>query len=284
MDTLVLEGKEFISTKRAAEITGYAKDYIGQLCREGRVASRLIGRNWYILESSIREHRYGSEVTEEAAESSDSNTATENDFNEIEEKVSFENEPAAENIVEETVSASVAEEPQEDSEAIEEIRRAWQSWFSNRYVEETPATLELSKEREVMATKEAVESAYIEKQTETHESREEQAAPIRISRLSERATVHQSLPSPETLVSMRRGHRAVPLQEAHRGVQEHLEVSRSDRSSQPRKRVILGAFFIAIALISFTIAVIGAGALDSIPVKNTLQSKAMKYIGGTISF
>jgi hypothetical protein len=59
MDEITLEDKAYVSSKRAAQITGYAKDYVGQLCREGRVEARLVGRNWYVLESSIRAHRFG---------------------------------------------------------------------------------------------------------------------------------------------------------------------------------------------------------------------------------
>src|SRR3989344_4573536 len=61
MDELTIGDKIYISSKRAAEITGYAKDYIGQLCREGRVNARLVGRNWYVLEESLRSHRFGEE-------------------------------------------------------------------------------------------------------------------------------------------------------------------------------------------------------------------------------
>jgi hypothetical protein len=68
MEELTLDGKIFISSKRAAQITGYAKDYVGQLCREGRVEARSVGRNWYILESSIREHRFGAEKVTPIAE------------------------------------------------------------------------------------------------------------------------------------------------------------------------------------------------------------------------
>lgn len=55
----MIEGKRYISSKQAAKITGYAKDYIGQLCREGRVPARLVGRSWYVLESAIQDHRFG---------------------------------------------------------------------------------------------------------------------------------------------------------------------------------------------------------------------------------
>ncbi|MHB1163603.1 MAG: hypothetical protein ACYCZZ_03760, partial [Minisyncoccota bacterium] len=59
MDELLIEGKKYISSKQAAKITGYAKDYIGQLCREGRVSARLVGRSWYVLEAAIQDHRFG---------------------------------------------------------------------------------------------------------------------------------------------------------------------------------------------------------------------------------
>jgi hypothetical protein len=61
MDELTLEDKKYISSKRAAQVTGYAKDYIGQLCREGKVEATQLGRNWYVLETSIKEHRFGVE-------------------------------------------------------------------------------------------------------------------------------------------------------------------------------------------------------------------------------
>lgn len=59
MDELLIEDKKYVSSKRAAKMTGYAKDYIGQLCREGRVPARLVGRSWYVLETAIQDHRFG---------------------------------------------------------------------------------------------------------------------------------------------------------------------------------------------------------------------------------
>ncbi len=62
MDELTIDEKKYISSKRAADITGYAKDYIGQLCREGYVPAKRVGRNWYVLESAIKDHRFGADV------------------------------------------------------------------------------------------------------------------------------------------------------------------------------------------------------------------------------
>src|SRR3989344_1941095 len=49
--------KEFISSKEAALTTGYASDYIGQLCRGGKVESRMVGRTWFVSKESILKHK-----------------------------------------------------------------------------------------------------------------------------------------------------------------------------------------------------------------------------------
>lgn len=67
MDELLIEEKKYVSSKRAAKMTGYAKDYIGQLCREGRVPARLVGRAWYVLETAIQDHRFGDTAPESPA-------------------------------------------------------------------------------------------------------------------------------------------------------------------------------------------------------------------------
>lgn len=51
------EGKEYISASRAGEKTSYTSDYIGQLCRSGKVEGKLVGRTWYVDFSSLLEHR-----------------------------------------------------------------------------------------------------------------------------------------------------------------------------------------------------------------------------------
>lgn len=56
-DNLILERKIYISARRAAEITGYTSDYVGQLCRGGKLDSKMVGRSWFVLEESIISHR-----------------------------------------------------------------------------------------------------------------------------------------------------------------------------------------------------------------------------------
>ncbi len=57
MDEIDFGGKTYISSKRAAKMANYTNDYVGQLCREGRVSCRRIGRDWYVKEESILEHK-----------------------------------------------------------------------------------------------------------------------------------------------------------------------------------------------------------------------------------
>ena len=57
MDELIIEGIKFVSSKRAADLTGYAQDYVGQLARMGKISGRRVGRVWYVDENKIREHR-----------------------------------------------------------------------------------------------------------------------------------------------------------------------------------------------------------------------------------
>ena len=58
---LLIDGKKFISSRRAAEIANYSADYVGQLCREGRVNARRVGRVWFIEEESIITHKKNSD-------------------------------------------------------------------------------------------------------------------------------------------------------------------------------------------------------------------------------
>ena len=54
---LFFGGKKYISAKSASLLTGYTTDYIGQLCRSGRIESRRVGRAWYVLEESAKSHK-----------------------------------------------------------------------------------------------------------------------------------------------------------------------------------------------------------------------------------
>ena len=56
-ETLIIEGRQYISSRRAAEIAEYSNDYVGQLCRAGKLICKMVGRFWYVDESSILRHK-----------------------------------------------------------------------------------------------------------------------------------------------------------------------------------------------------------------------------------
>lgn len=56
-DEIVVEGEEYISSKRASESTGYSQDYIGQLARKGLLDSKRIGGLWYISHLSLARYK-----------------------------------------------------------------------------------------------------------------------------------------------------------------------------------------------------------------------------------
>ncbi len=52
-DEIVIDGAVYLSASRAREISGYTSDYIGQMCREGRVEARRMGKSWFLERSSF---------------------------------------------------------------------------------------------------------------------------------------------------------------------------------------------------------------------------------------
>jgi len=56
MDELEIDGKKYLSSKRAAREHKYHIDYIGQLIRAGRVAGKKVGRSWYVEETSLKNY------------------------------------------------------------------------------------------------------------------------------------------------------------------------------------------------------------------------------------
>ncbi len=55
-DSIILDRQNFVSAKRAAEISGYTSDYVGQLCRLGKLESRRVGTSWFVSEKSLLNH------------------------------------------------------------------------------------------------------------------------------------------------------------------------------------------------------------------------------------
>lgn len=57
MKTLQLDGVEYVKASEAAKAHGYTSDYVGQLCRGGKIKAELVGRSWYVNIESLLKHR-----------------------------------------------------------------------------------------------------------------------------------------------------------------------------------------------------------------------------------
>lgn len=156
MDEVTIDGKVYISSKRAAEITGYAKDYVGQLCREGYIDAKMVGRGWYVLESSIRSHRFGSngdDLNIAGQNEQDKQVDTINIISnkrdiEIETKSIYEAEKVIPlPVITPSVPKPLVIEKEESishEENLSEMQKAWKEWFDSK--NKTPIQQEVSNE------------------------------------------------------------------------------------------------------------------------------------------
>lgn len=198
MDEILIEEKKYVSSKRAAKITGYAKDYIGQLCREGRVPARLVGRSWYVLESAIQDHRFGTQDSESKVE-----------VEQPEEKKwefpRYESSPTEvlpsvlnfEKKVE-TTTLSIEEEPAEATlDATQDIRDSWRAWFDHVADSAAPVEVPVQSSNELEIEREEQEEEILGVEMEEDEIN----VPLRVvNRYEEPASV---VPSVEERVAPR---------------------------------------------------------------------------------
>lgn len=57
MEVISIDGIEYVKATQLAKRLKYTTDYIGQLCRAGKVKAKLVGRTWYVNPESIAEHK-----------------------------------------------------------------------------------------------------------------------------------------------------------------------------------------------------------------------------------
>lgn len=63
IETIVgLDGKEYISAKRASELSHYSHDYITQMAREGKILAQQIAGKWYVERVGLLRHKAKSDA------------------------------------------------------------------------------------------------------------------------------------------------------------------------------------------------------------------------------
>lgn len=286
MDELTIGDKIYISSKQAAKITGYAKDYVGQLCREGRVEARLVGRNWYVLETSIREHRFGGEtrpvdIPPEPLEESQ------------ESPVAAWEAPKYAPVEEEALMPPL--EPQnrpqaapQTAEAVALMQDAWKEWFETRE-RAAPApqpiaeeVAEAAPEEEEEVVEESVEEVRVSDipsvyATDEVSQPEEEEERVPLSRIVPEEEEEEYEPEPVPVVRpMRSAPRAqgsvVDLTQARIIHEEVYVPEREEQSVRPRRAaerprrtrsgLVLQASLLAVAGLTAAIALVGSGVLD----------------------
>ena len=214
-------------------MTGYAKDYIGQLCREGRVPARLVGRGWYVLETAIKDHRFGEQKTEQEIEAEPPAAVFPSKWESPRyEASSFEVLPSVNRL--QDVKESIPEE-EAGSEVAQHLQDSWRAWF----------------DRVAMNTAESVASIEQEKpQEQEEEVIKEEEGDVQVAIHA----IYEPIPQ-ELLPSRRRNLEARPPS-------EDLVRGREKNDSRIFIRAIQIAG-VAFAVLAIVVASIGTGYFDT---------------------
>ena len=241
MDEILIEEKKYVSSKQAAKMTGYAKDYIGQLCREGRVPARLVGRSWYVLETAIQDHRFGT-----SDETMQSAPALPPSWESPRYEASSDELLPSINRLREERGVST------DNKAPEYLQDSWRAWF-DRVADTEVATSPITEKTEV-----------IEDIKEGEKKEGEVNVPIR-------AVYRQP---PEELLPRRRPETRPPSEPVE-------QITRQERQKVNNTVMMIRAIRVSgilLATIIAAVAVIGSGYLDEYIISNS-QVRIIAGIG-----
>lgn len=288
MDEITIGDKVYISSKRAAKITGYAKDYVGQLCREGRVEARLVGRNWYVLESAIREHRFGAVQESNAAAANFEEIPAEDRANTWQKPTYIAESPS--------MVPELAQKPAQEpvsSPAIADMQSAWREWFSDKKtVEALPDGSQDFKEEYLPMVLESAEPVDAkEEETVTLQRIESPIEPERVESEEENEIeIHKSYASRETGEQIPQTNiPVVDLTQKKQGrnipTRPQIPVAANDKTSG---NGVTRALLIVLALVAALVAIIGTGNADRyIGTTNTdsgPQKAIIDFLGGKSSY
>ncbi len=252
MEELIIEGKTYISSKRAAEITGYAKDYVGQLCREGRVKARLVGRSWYVLEDSIRAHRFGDEDEVEVPTPKSPEREVWSTPRYVQEK-----SPELPSFGDPVQPIGI-HTPAIKSEALSDMQEAWQEWFNH-------------KQEEILeVVEDELEDVKIQKVLPTEEEQVSIKTPW--SDLEDVVTIHRShssMPFSEPVEAP--APRAIP----HAPLRSARVNAVPERSSRAAK-----AFIVAVCALVVIATAIGTGFAEPYIGATADENPVFNFLGG----
>jgi len=317
MNELTIDGKLYVSSKKASELTGYAKDYVGQLCREGHVEARMVGRSWYVLETSILAHRFGGDPHAESLNTTDS--------------VEAEKEPVSApnawgqatyvpdmaptmpipTFVQNAQPNRTADTAAPTAETLTDMQAAWKEWFAQKQdtLIETP---EIIDEREEEAEREAqveedmaesvIESAepvsiqpiyQPEQEAEQphHDEIEEESEPVPIHHTSETPRYSAAVPEERNYPTVeremvRQEEEEVVLTKKERryAMVQARKARKARRSKVGTGSVILRAMLLATIVLTVAITAIGTGFAERYIHEDKALLPVFNYLGGTSTY
>ncbi len=302
MDEITIGDKTFVSSKRAAKITGYAKDYVGQLCREGRVEARLVGRNWYVLDSSIREHRFGKEGEDSGAPETGPEQASEaGSIASTWERPQYEAEVPVLVPNLEARRAPAPEQPKVVAPA--DMQSAWRQWFEEKPQKTLPdGSEDFTEESLPVIIPEAPRAApAYEAVAMTEAAPEEETVPI--SRIQEAfAEAYAPEEEPEEAVELHRSYASRTTGEQVPGPSSMVvDLSEAETPKRVRKvkvakvrseggagPAVVRAMFLVAAMVAVLVAIVGTGSAEKFLAGTSVDFGAQKsivdYLGGTSSY
>lgn len=258
MDEILIDDRKYVSSKRAAKVTGYAKDYIGQLCREGRVPARLVGRSWYVLETAIHDHRFGKQGIEE--ENTIQNKAPSPKVSSTWESPRYEASPSEilppVNRLRDT-DPIVGATTEEQNKTPQNLQDSWRAWFEH-----------IADDAKPISQKEEQKKTEKEQEIKKAEEGEEVNVPIH--------AIHAVYDQPpEELLPQRHVIGTQTQDDA-----EKAETStRKGRGNRGLIRIIR-AFGVLLAMLSIALAAIGTGYFD----KHVVSSSQASIFTGAVLY
>ncbi len=282
MDELTIGEKTYVSSKRAAKITGYAKDYVGQLCREGRVEAKLVGRNWYVLEASIMEHRFGTAPVEDSSTRPPAEEPVVAIADAVWEKPRYEAEVPV--MVPSLIKPETPVPAEEPRRVVAEMQSAWQEWFATQQaapkalesddsdfdghllpVVEYPAAVEAAPAPEPVVLH-AIETPNVEVATATE-------VPV---------ALHRSYDEIQVPVSVEDGGNYEDLRHDNRG--EVRDVHTADSSNLVLKSLFVGVAFVAVCVALVGTGVVGDLAAGSVAGSNSATTGFVQLLSGSTEY
>lgn len=278
MDEITIGEKVYISSKRAAKITGYAKDYVGQLCREGRVEARLVGRSWYVLESAIREHRFGKP----------NDVAVQDAPEEPIDRVATWQKPQ---YVPETpvIVPNLAEKPTEEAigtPAIADMQTAWREWFAEKKPNIPAVEVTSAEEPEAVEieedSKSEIEQGEVPVSNSEDDSSEEM---VPVQRVYSETPVQRAQAAKSLDIEPVQSTFAAPNPRTHTATVEILPQVAEQKGSGGLGGAAVRALLVVIMFLSILVGVIGTGHADRFlsgtSIDFGVQSSIIDYLGGT---